>query len=104
MLSNQCRHCISAFVLVSPYIHCCLRQAAGDKLNDLCRHCIAAFVDTMLQGGTKPGVWFPEEPGAVNDRMRLLEQSAQGCIRFELNQPPWRIESDAKQMGMGFYW
>lgn len=58
----------------------------------------------MLQGGTKPGVWFPEEPEAVEDRTRLLTQSAQGCIRFELNQPPWKIESDAKQMGMGFYW
>ena len=69
-----------------------------------CRTCIAAFVDTMLQGGTKPGVWFPEEPEAIADRLRLLQQSAQGCIRFELNQPPWKIESDAKQVGMGFYW
>ncbi|KAL3138840.1 hypothetical protein ABBQ32_005673 [Trebouxia sp. C0010 RCD-2024] len=74
------------------------------KLSDSAGTCIAAFVDTMLQGGTQPGVWFPEEPEAVEDRMRLLTQSAQGCIRFELNQPPWKIESDAKQMGMGFYW
>ena len=69
-----------------------------------CRSCIAAFVDAVLQGGTQPGVWFPEEPEAVRDRMRLLQQSSKGCIRFELNQPPWAIESDAKQMGMGFYW
>ena len=69
-----------------------------------CRTCIAAFVDTMLQGGTKPGVWFPEEPEAIADRLRLLQQASQGCIRFELNQPPWKIESDAKQVGMGFYW
>lgn len=70
----------------------------------VCRTCIAAFVDTVLTGGTKPGVWFPEEPEAIADRMRLLQQASQGCIRFELNQPPWKIESDAKQMGMGFYW
>ncbi len=70
----------------------------------VCRTCIAAFVDTVLTGGTKPGVWFPEEPEAIADRTRLLQQASQGCIRFELNQPPWKIESDAKQMGMGFYW
>lgn len=74
------------------------------KLSDSAGTCIAAFVDTVLTGGTQPGVWFPEEPEAIADRMRLLQQASQGCIRFELNQPPWKIESDAKQMGMGFYW
>ena len=79
--------------------------APADNIQCMCcRTCIAAFVDTVLQGGTQPGVWFPEEPEAVADRMRLLQQASQGCIRFELNQPPWKIESDAKQMGMGFYW
>lgn len=79
-------------------------QALQQENGPECRSCIAAFVDAVLTGGTQPGVWFPEEPEAVADRMRLLQQSCKGCIRFELNQPPWVIESDAKQMGMGFYW
>ena len=27
--------------------------------------CIAAIAKAMLEGNTKPGVWFPEEPAAI---------------------------------------
>ena len=100
ILCRRCRHAL-VFCEVCARLHKCCNSYFCMMP---CRTCIAAFVDTMLQGGTKPGVWFPEEPEAIADRLRLLQQASQGCIRFELNQPPWKIESDAKQVGMGFYW
>jgi len=39
------------------YSHKFLSESVGQ--------CTAAFADSMLQGGTQPGVWFPEEPEAV---------------------------------------
>ncbi len=64
----------------------------------------AAFARCMLAGQTSPGVWFPEERGALSDRRALLSMSAEGTFRFVLNKPTWALESDPVQLGMGFYW
>lgn len=50
----------------------------------------AAFAMALLEGGTQPGVWFPEQPEgvAVESRGKLLERAAQGTINFVLNQIP----------------
>jgi hypothetical protein len=65
----------------------------------------------MLLGETAPGVWFPEEQGALAGgvaRLRVLHRAAQGyskpCFRFALNKASWQLESDAKYLAMGLYW
>uniref|UniRef100_A0A061SB72 Saccharopine dehydrogenase-like protein n=1 Tax=Tetraselmis sp. GSL018 TaxID=582737 RepID=A0A061SB72_9CHLO len=63
----------------------------------------AAFVDAMLTGQTQPGVWFPEEPEALQDRQRALDIASQGCFLFALNKPFWQIEGEPVQLGMGMY-
>ena len=68
------------------------------------RICVAAFARHMLAGGTKPGVWFPEEAGAIEDRRAVLQEASAGCDRFELNRPPWALAGDPIRIGMGFYW
>ena len=68
-----------------------------------CRVCTAAFARAMLSGNCQPGVWFPEQPEAIPDRMALLTESSKGCIRFDVNKSPFQVESDAKQLGMGIY-
>lgn len=65
---------------------------------------MAAFARQILAGGTKPGVWFPEESGAVSDRRAVLQEAAKGCQRFELNRPPWALAGDPVRLGLGFYW
>jgi hypothetical protein len=55
-------------------------------------------------GGTQPGVWFPEERGALRDRRALLQMSSEGTARFVLNKPPWAFETAPVQIAMGFYW
>ena len=71
----------------------------------------AAFAEAMLEGETQPGVWYPEEKGALSGgaaRLRVMHRAAQGytkpCFRFELNKAAWQIESDSKKMGIGMYW
>ncbi|KAF3626284.1 putative hexokinase-3 [Capsicum annuum] len=48
----------------------------------------AAFVLAILEGSTKPGVWFPEEPEgiAVEAREVLLQRASQGTINFIINK------------------
>ena len=58
----------------------------------------------MLKGETQPGVWFPEERGAIQDRRALLQAAAEGAVRFELNRPPWALESNPTRLGFGMYW
>lgn len=58
----------------------------------------------MLAGETQPGVWFPEERQAVSDRRKLLKKAAEGTRRFELNRPPWALESNPTRLGFGIYW
>lgn len=65
---------------------------------------MAAFARQILSGGTKPGVWFPEEPEAIADRRAVLQEAAAGCDRFELNRPPWALAGDPIRIGMGFFW
>lgn len=65
----------------------------------------AAFAMALLEGGTQPGVWFPEQPEgiAVEVRGRLLERAAQGTLNFVLNKAPWMVETNPKEVGLGIY-
>ena len=50
------------------YVHPGLSAAVGT--------CTAAFARCMLAGHTQPGVWFPEERGALSDRRALMAAKA----------------------------
>ncbi|XP_016580006.1 uncharacterized protein LOC107877795 isoform X1 [Capsicum annuum] len=65
----------------------------------------AAFVLAILEGSTKPGVWFPEEPEgiAVEAREVLLQRASQGTINFIINKAPWMVETNPKELGFGIY-
>ncbi|XP_026659657.2 uncharacterized protein LOC103705067 isoform X3 [Phoenix dactylifera] len=66
----------------------------------------AAFVLSVLEGSTQHGVWFPEEPEgiAIEARKILLERAAHGTINFVMNnRPPWMVETDPKEIGLGIY-
>lgn len=65
----------------------------------------AAFVLAILEGNTKPGVWFPEEPEgiAIEAREVLLKRAAQGTFNFIINKAPWMVETDPKEVGFGIY-
>ncbi|KAL8527474.1 hypothetical protein ACS0TY_005357 [Phlomoides rotata] len=65
----------------------------------------AAFVLAILEGSTKPGVWFPEEPEgiAVEARETLMSRAAQGTINFVMNKAPWMVETNPKELGFGIY-
>ncbi|KAJ8770941.1 hypothetical protein K2173_022113 [Erythroxylum novogranatense] len=66
---------------------------------------IAAFALAVLEGNTQPGVWFPEEPEgiAVDAREVLLKRAARGTLNFVMNKPPWMVETDPKEVGLGIY-
>nr|CAD1821959.1 unnamed protein product [Ananas comosus var. bracteatus] len=66
---------------------------------------VAAFALAVLEGSTQPGVWFPEEPEgiAVEAREVLLDRAAQGTVNFIMNKPPWMVETDPKEIGLGIY-
>ena len=57
----------------------------------------------MLEGESQPGVWFPEERGALQQREKLLKRASRGCQRFVINKPVWALESNPKQLGFGIY-
>ncbi|PQQ20789.1 uncharacterized protein Pyn_10460 [Prunus yedoensis var. nudiflora] len=65
----------------------------------------AAFVLAILEGSTKPGVWFPEETEgvAIEARELLLERAAQGTFNFVMNKPSWMVETNPKELGLGIY-
>ncbi|KAK4276299.1 hypothetical protein QN277_019263 [Acacia crassicarpa] len=65
----------------------------------------AAFVLAVLEGSTQPGVWFPEEPEgiAIEARENLLKRASQGTFNFVMNKPPWMVETDPKELGLGIY-
>ncbi|KAL5719804.1 hypothetical protein ACHQM5_012542 [Ranunculus cassubicifolius] len=65
----------------------------------------AAFALAILEGSTQPGVWFPEEPQgiAIDDRQLLLNRASQGCINFVMDQMPWMVESEPKELVFGIY-
>uniref|UniRef100_A0ACD5Y4K7 Uncharacterized protein n=1 Tax=Avena sativa TaxID=4498 RepID=A0ACD5Y4K7_AVESA len=47
----------------------------------------AAFALAILEGSTKPGVWFPEEPEglAIEARKLLLQRASRGVVNFSMN-------------------
>ncbi|KAK9274323.1 hypothetical protein L1049_019137 [Liquidambar formosana] len=65
----------------------------------------AAFALAVLEGSTQPGVWFPEEPEgiAIEARELLLKRAAEGTINFVMNKPPWMVETNPKEIGLGIY-
>ncbi|XP_020576623.1 uncharacterized protein LOC110022149 isoform X2 [Phalaenopsis equestris] len=65
----------------------------------------AAFAMALLEGATQPGVWFPEQPEgiAVEARKKLLERAADGTSNFVMNKPPWMVETNPKEIGLGIY-
>ncbi|CAI9768622.1 unnamed protein product [Fraxinus pennsylvanica] len=75
------------------------------RLSESVGTAIAAFVLAMLEGGTQPGVWFPEEPEgiAIEAREPLLKRATQGRINFIMNKAPWMVETDPKEVGLGIY-
>lgn len=77
-----------------------------DKLSESVGACTAAVALEVARGQTEPGVWFPEEAGAVRpDRRRaVLREAAKGCKRVLLNKAPWMVEQDPQWLGMGIYW
>ncbi|KAG2486380.1 hypothetical protein HYH03_014960 [Edaphochlamys debaryana] len=78
------------------FVHRLLSQSMG--------YSTAAFAQAVLQGGTQPGVWYPEEREALADRRQFLQLAATGCERFELNKGAWALESEIKQIGGMIYW
>ncbi|CAL9133480.1 unnamed protein product [Musa acuminata var. zebrina] len=77
------------------------------KLSVSVGYSTAAFALAVLEGSTQHGVWFPEEPEgiAIDARKVLLERAiaAEGTINFVMNKPPWLVETDPKELGLGIY-
>ncbi|CAM6099817.1 unnamed protein product [Calypogeia fissa] len=75
------------------------------KLSVCVGRSIAAFVSAVLEGSTKPGVWYPEEDGGIapDARETLLERASRGTINFVMNRPPWMVDKDPKEIGFGLY-
>ncbi|XP_024528585.1 uncharacterized protein LOC9641433 [Selaginella moellendorffii] len=65
----------------------------------------AAFAAPVLQGKTRPGVWFPEQDEAIPFQYRgqLLQQASKGTSSFVMNRSPWMVEGDPKEIGFGIY-
>ncbi|GFR50296.1 hypothetical protein Agub_g12486 [Astrephomene gubernaculifera] len=78
------------------FTHRLLSQAMG--------YSTAAFAQSVLQGKTQPGVWYPEEQGALQDRRQFLQFASTGCSRFDLNRSAWALESEVRQIGGLIYW
>ena len=97
---HVCSHWMSRSL---PDIVCMLPPSHSKVCCCMCRVCTAAFAQAMLAGETQPGVWFPEEREALQNRRALLQSSAEGCVRFELNRPPWALESAPRRLGFGIY-
>ena len=88
---------------VGLFVHKFLSETVGSST--------AAFAEALLEGHTAPGVWYPEEKGALTSgqaRLRVMHRAAQGqskpCFRFELNKASWQLETDPKYLVMGLYW
>ncbi|KAL1534024.1 hypothetical protein AAHA92_15693 [Salvia divinorum] len=75
------------------------------KLSESVGISTAAFALAILEGSTKPGVWFPEEPEgiAVEAREVLLGRAAQGTYNFIMNKAPWMVETNPKEIAFGIY-
>ncbi|XP_059625036.1 uncharacterized protein LOC132268237 isoform X2 [Cornus florida] len=75
------------------------------KLSVSVGNATASFALAILEGSTQAGVWFPEEPEgiAIEAREVLLQRAAQGTINFVMNKPPWMVETNPKELGLGIY-
>ncbi|XP_057790200.1 uncharacterized protein LOC131007076 [Salvia miltiorrhiza] len=75
------------------------------KLSESVGTSTAAFALAILEGSTKPGVWFPEEPEgiAVEAREALLDRASQGTMNFIMNKAPWMVETNPKEIAFGIY-
>ena len=81
----------------------CILGALGVGLIDHSPDATAAFAVAMLRGETDPGVWYPEEGGALKDRAALLEAAAKGCDNYQMNKAAWMLESKPINLGFGMY-
>ncbi|KAL3653334.1 hypothetical protein CASFOL_003015 [Castilleja foliolosa] len=56
------------------------------RLSEATGTATAAFVLAVLEGSTKPGVWYPEQPEgiAIEARETLLRRASQGAMDFQI--------------------
>lgn len=75
------------------------------RLSECVGQCAAAFALAMLEGATRPGVWFPEEAGALGEeaRAKVLERAARNTITMAINKSPWMLDTPPKEIGFGLY-
>uniref|UniRef100_A0A453KB16 Saccharopine dehydrogenase-like C-terminal domain-containing protein n=1 Tax=Aegilops tauschii subsp. strangulata TaxID=200361 RepID=A0A453KB16_AEGTS len=61
---------------------------AHNNLSVSVGYAAAAFALAVLEGSTKPGVWFPEEPEgiAIDARKLLLRRASRGVTNFTMNK------------------
>ncbi|KAL6518994.1 hypothetical protein OROHE_017418 [Orobanche hederae] len=76
--------CTDGYNTAAIFSHERLAEAAGTAT--------AAFVLAILEGSTKPGVWYPEEPEGIviEARETLLRRAAQGAMEFQITKPLYR--------------
>ncbi|XP_037440342.1 uncharacterized protein LOC119308335 isoform X3 [Triticum dicoccoides] len=67
---------------------------AHNNLSVSVGYAAAAFALAVLEGSTKPGVWFPEEPEgiAIDARKLLLRRASRGVTNFTMNKNSGMIE------------
>lgn len=89
--------CSGGYKRIGVFSHRQLSRSVGNATS--------AFVLAILEGSTKPGVWFPEEPEgiAIEARELLLQRAARGAFNFVMNKAPWMVETDPKEIGFGIY-
>lgn len=56
----------------------------------------AALALAILEGSTKPGVWFPEEAEgiAIEARKLLLQRASQGAVNFVMHRQHQMVDTD----------
>ncbi|GBG69168.1 hypothetical protein CBR_g3868 [Chara braunii] len=89
--------CTDGVKSVALYTHKYLSRAVGVATS--------AFARAVLEGYTKPGVWFPEEEDGipVEHRQELLQRGSEGTSNFVMNRSPWAVETPPREVGFGIY-
>ncbi|GER40754.1 saccharopine dehydrogenase family protein [Striga asiatica] len=87
--------CSDGYNTSAIFSHQRLAEAAGTAT--------AAFVLAVLEGSTKPGVWYPEEPEgiAVEAREKLLRRAAQGAMEFQITKSFCRRKENEGRLNWG---
>ncbi|CAA0805844.1 Saccharopine dehydrogenase [Striga hermonthica] len=87
--------CSDGYNTSAIFSHQRLAEAAGTAT--------AAFALAVLEGSTKPGVWYPEEPEgiAVEAREKLLRRAAEGAMEFQITKSFCRRK---EKQGMKLGW